>query len=85
MGKQKGFAPGDLTILGSETLPFREYAFDVKLQAVVRVKAPSLHSARLKVNALQAVDVNHKEGDASITEVSVSSKPELFSVEDLKE
>ena len=82
MSKQKGLAPGELNIFGLDTPEYREYSFDVTLQAVVRVRARSLYSATLKVRSLQAVGVNHKEGNATITEVSVSSKPELFSVQD---
>lgn len=60
----------------------KEYAFDVKLQAVIRVRAGSQTEAERILCSLDAMDINHKEGRAIITEASVASLPQLFETND---
>jgi hypothetical protein len=59
-----------------------EYAFDVKLQAVVRVFADSEPEARKKLDGLQTVNVDVNEDGCHITEASVDDcSPDLFEID----
>ena len=60
-----------------------EYAFDVKLNAVIRIKAKTAHQARLQLNHIDSEDVMHTcSNEALITEVSVDDcDPHLFEVD----
>lgn len=52
-------------------MPEHEYAFDVKLCGVVRLKAINECEARKKISAFQAVDISRSCGDVMLTEASV--------------
>ena len=59
-----------------------EYAFDVKLAAVVRVFAGSEEEALGKLGRIQSVDIDVADDDYHITEASVDdSNPSLFEVD----
>jgi len=52
-----------------------EYAFDVRLTSVIRVKAKDEDEARAMVNAIQDEQVNHTcHNGAKITELSVDDE-----------
>ncbi|MEV6653899.1 hypothetical protein [Streptomyces sp. NPDC051219] len=58
---------------GSPAAEMNEYAFELELSAVVRVKAPSYRCAREVAEAVQSYDVQAVLGEsAELTEVSVS-------------
>ena len=60
----------------------REYAFDVRLQSVVRVKAEDEDEARKIVRDMMEMDVMYEVGTATITEVSVDDpNPHLFELD----
>ena len=62
-----------------------EYAFDVKLFAVVRIKAKSEESARTLLNeALSCANIDWKENNVNITEASLTTddgEPLLFEID----
>jgi len=59
-----------------------EYAFDVKLQAVIRMFAGSEREALGKLGRIQSVDIDVSDDDYHITEASVDDcNPSLFEVD----
>jgi len=59
----------------------KEYAFDIKLFAVVRVEADSLADARRRVQDLQAIEIGYDADGVHITEGSTDGEPDLFEID----
>ncbi len=68
------------------SLPVKEYAFDVKLWAVARVKATTEAEAREKLRSIDCVDLAYEHGDVRMTEASLQDVDgsELFEVDGIE-